>query len=236
MERSQTMESQYSLRGMPFFAGLRSDVLQSIQRQCAWRRYEPGEGIVEYRDTSNDVFFIVEGEVRVTIYSLSGEVVSFTELGAGDVFGEYAAIDGDLRSASVEARSHCLLASMSAAAFMHLLQAQPTVTQALLRKLVRNIRALDRRVYEFSTLAVNYRVQAELLRIANLAPREGTSAHIVPAPTHVEIASRVSACREGVTRELNRLTRIGIIERQRHTLVVKDVDRLAAMVHDATGE
>jgi CRP/FNR family cyclic AMP-dependent transcriptional regulator len=127
------------------------------------------------------VFFITEGEVRVTIYSLSGEVVNFTELGAGDVFGEYAAIDGDLRSASVEARSHCLLASMSAAAFLHLLQAQPTVTQALLRKLVRNIRALDRRVYEFSTLAVNYRVQAEVLRIANLAPREGKSAHIVPA-------------------------------------------------------
>jgi predicted transcriptional regulator len=58
----------------------------------------------------------------------------------------------------------------------------------------------------------------------------------VPAPTHVEIASRVSTHREAVTRELNRLSRIGIIERRGGTLMVKDVTRLAEMVHDATGE
>ena len=52
----------------------------------------------------------------------------------------------------------------------------------------------------------------------------------------MDIASRVSTHREAVTRELNRLSRIGIIERQRGALVVKDVNRLAQMVHNATGE
>jgi CRP/FNR family transcriptional regulator, cyclic AMP receptor protein len=85
-------------------------------------------------------------------------------------------------------------------------------------------------------LAVNNRIQAEVLRLAKLAPREGKNARIVPAPTHVEIASRISTHREAVTRELNRLSRIGIIERQGGTLVVRDVDLLAAMVHAATGE
>jgi CRP/FNR family cyclic AMP-dependent transcriptional regulator len=101
---------------------------------------------------------------------------------------------------------------------------------------VKTIRMLDRRVYEFSTLAVNNRIRAELLRIANLSPRKGKCAQIVPAPTHVEIASRVSTHREAVTRELTRLTRLGILERQGHVLVVKDVDRLALIVHDAVGE
>jgi predicted transcriptional regulator len=59
---------------------------------------------------------------------------------------------------------------------------------------------------------------------------------IVPAPTHAEIANRVGTHREAVTRELNRLLQIGIIERRRDSLLVKDVDRLAQMVHDATGE
>ena len=58
----------------------------------------------------------------------------------------------------------------------------------------------------------------------------------MPAPTHVEIASRVSTHREAVTRELNRLSRIGIIERRGGPLLVKDVDRLAGMVQSATGE
>jgi uncharacterized protein YlaN (UPF0358 family) len=39
-----------------------------------------------------------------------------------------------------------------------------------------------------------------------------------------------------VSRELNRLSRIGIIERENGTLVIKNVDRLAAMLHEMTGE
>ena len=57
-----------------------------------------------------------------------------------------------------------------------------------------------------------------------------------PAPTHVEIASRVSTHREAVTRELNRLAKIGIIERRGGTLLIKDLDHLGQMVQDATGE
>ena len=100
----------------------------------------------------------------------------------------------------------------------------------MLDRLTKTIRALTTRVYEFSTLAVNNRIQAELLGLANLGPKEGKNARIVPAPTHVEIASRVSTHREAVTRELNRLSRIGIIERRGGTLLVKDTDRLSEMV------
>ena len=63
-----------------------------------------------------------------------------------------------------------------------------------------------------------------------------TSTRIIPAPRHVEIANRISTHREAVTREFNRLSRIGIIERRGGELLVKDIDRLATMVHEATGE
>ena len=90
------------------FAGLSANALARIQRRCSWRRYEQGEPIVNYLDPSSEVFFITAGEAHVTIYSHAGKVVSFGELGAGEVFGEYAAIDQGPRSASVEARTSCL--------------------------------------------------------------------------------------------------------------------------------
>jgi predicted transcriptional regulator len=74
------------------------------------------------------------------------------------------------------------------------------------------------------------------LRLAKLAPQEGKASVIEGAPTHAEIASRISTHREAVTRELNRLSRLGIIERRGSNLIVKDVARLAAMVHEVTGE
>lgn len=236
MARSNITQSDFSLAGIAIFAGLPEETLEWIKRRCSLRCYEPGVSVVGYLDTSDDVFFVVEGEVRVTIYSLFGKVVSFRELGPGEVFGEYPAIDGGPRSASVEAHTRSLVASMPAAAFRELLQTEPRVAQALLPSLVMKIRALTTRVYEFSTLAVNNRIQAELLRLAGLAGREGNIAQINPVPTHGEIASRVSTHREAVTRELNRLSRIGLLERQSGALVVKDVERLAEMVHEATGE
>jgi CRP-like cAMP-binding protein len=236
MTRSHYKEPEFSLSDIAIFANLSADALERIQKRCSWRTYEPGEPIVEYLDDSDDVFFIAVGEVRVTLYSTTGKIVNLRDLGAGEVFGEYPAIDGGPRSASVEARTNCVVASMPAAAFQELLSTEPRVAQAMLPQLVTKIRALTTRVYEFSTLAVNNRIHAELLRLANLAPKDGKSARIIPAPTHVEIASRVSTHREAVTRELNRLSRIGIAERQGSALVIKDVDRLAEMVHEATGE
>lgn len=235
MTRSQAKRSLYSLKKVAIFAGLTEDALARIERHCAWRRYELGETIFDYLDKSDDVFFIGAGEVRVIIYSLAGKAVSFRELGAGEVFGEFPAIAGGPRSARVEALTNCLIASMAASSFREILQTEPGVAQALLPQLVMKIRALTARVYEFSTLAVNNRIQAELLRLANLVSH-GNTARIVPAPTHVEIASRVSTHREAVTRELSHLSRIGIIERRGAALIIKDVDLLADMVRDATGE
>jgi CRP/FNR family transcriptional regulator, cyclic AMP receptor protein len=236
MERSQIAQVPYTLAGIGIFADLTPKALEAIHRRCLWRRYEPGKPIVDYLDSSDDVFFVVAGEASVTIYSVAGQAVSFRSLGPGEIFGEYAAIDGEPRSASVEARSGCLIASMSGKEFRKLLVAEPVVTRAVMKGLVRNVRSLTKRVFEFSTLAVNNRIQAELLRLASLAPREGNGARLDPTPTHAEMASRISTHREAVTRELNRLSRIGIIERRNETLIIRDLDRLAAMLHEMTGE
>ena len=236
MAGSQIKQPQYSLESIAIFRGLPSDTLERMKRRCSYRRYEPGQLIIDYLDASDEVFFMLTGNARVTIRSVDGKAVSFRELGPGATFGEYAAIDGRPRSASVEARTDCLVASMAAGAFRELVVTEPKVAETLLRAFVMEIRELTTRVYEFSTLAVRYRIQAEVLRLAHLSPREGKTASIVPAPTHAEIASRTSTHREAVTRELNRLSKFGIIEQRKRVLLIKDLDRLSELVQDAIGE
>jgi CRP-like cAMP-binding protein len=236
MVQPRNKEQRSSLKGIAIFSAITPDAIERVERRCAWKRYVPGELVLDYLDASDDVFFLTLGEVRVTIHSSAGKPVSFRELSAGEVFGEFPAIDGGPRSASVEARTNCLIASIPGSSFRELLRTEPGLAYALLPRMVKMIRALTTRVYEFSTLAVNNRIQAELLRLASSGPPDSNTARIVPAPTHAEIASRLSTHREAVTRELNRLSRIGIIERRGGTLLVKDFDRLAEMVRRATDE
>ena len=236
MAGSEVKQPSYSLESSAFFRSLPRDTLERIKRRCTWRRFEPPDLIIDYKDRSDDVFFILTGNARVTIRSADGKAVSFRELVPGSIFGEYAAIDGRPRSASVEARTSCLVASMPAATFLELLETEPKVAMLMLKYFVTEIRELTTRVYEFSTLAVRYRIQAEVLRLADLAVPKSNTANIMPAPTHAEVASRTSTHREAVTRELNRLAKLGIIEQQNRVLFVKDVGRLRTLVHDAIGE
>jgi CRP/FNR family transcriptional regulator, cyclic AMP receptor protein len=236
MTGKQPSQIGQSLAKVSIFSGLPAETLARIQKRCSWRNYEPGEPIVDYLDISDDVYFIGMGEARVSIYSVDGKAVTFTDLGPGEMFGEYAAIDGARRSATIEAKNKCTVASLSGRAFRELLQEEPAVVLALLRQFVAKIRTLTTRVYEVSALAVGNRIQAEVLRLAKMSPQEGKSARISAPPTHSEIASRISTHREAVTRELNRLSRLGIIERKGGAMLVKDVGRLAEMVHEVTGE
>lgn len=236
MAGSQIELPRYSLESVAIFRGLSRGTLERIKRRCSCRRFAPREAIVDHLDTSDEVFFLLTGSARVTVRSTDGKSVNFRELSPGGMFGEYAAIDGRPRSANVEARTSCLVVSMPADAFREVLEAEPKVTKVLLEHFVREIRELTTRVFEFSTLAVRYRIQAEVLRLAQLSACQGKIAHIVPAPTHAEIASRTSTHREAVTRELNRLAQMGILEQRNRELWITDVDRLAALVQDAAGE
>jgi CRP-like cAMP-binding protein len=226
-----------SLAEIAIFSELAPDEIAALSRRCRWRRYGAGQTILQHCDAGDDVYFVVRGSVCAIYHSASGREVRFDDFSAGEIFGEIAAIDGAPRMADVVAVTDTLVAAMSAALFNEVLRRHDTVCVALLRRLTTITRAMSQRVIEFSTLPVRSRVHAELLRLARVDaddPRE--TAVIAPAPTHAEIASRISTHREAVTRELSALTRSGLIERRGGDLILRDVAALTDMVEEPLAE
>ncbi len=225
-----------SLRDIDLLEGLPPADLDALARRCAWRRFAAGQEIVGYMDETRDVFFIVGGRVRAVIYSAAGKEVTFRDIGAGQVFGEFSAIDGNPRSANIVALDDSVIAAMPASVFWQVLTDHPEVAAAVLKSLIGQLRALSDRVFEFSTLAVKNRIHAELLRLARDHMRDDNTAVVAPAPTHSDIASRISTHREAVTRELSELARAGLVKRRRGALEICDVPRLARLVEEVVGE
>lgn len=220
------------LRENELFAGLSDPDIEAIAQRCQWHRYEDGQEIIGQSDSTTDVFFIVEGVVRAKSYSASGREVSFVDIGAGALFGEFSAIDGRPRSSAVVSLSKCQLGRMSASDFRQVLNDHHAVALRLINLLVRKTRTLSDRIFEFSTQPVQGRVRIELLRMAEDVGADGNRAAIRPAPTHQELATRISTHREAVTRELNHLAGEGIIEMGRRRIDVLDVARLRDLVSD----
>ena len=58
---------------------------------------------------------------------------------------------------------------------------------------------------------------------------------ISPPPYHAEIAARIAARREAVTRALRALESAGLVERRRGALVLTDLPALVALFRDPRG-
>ncbi len=225
-----------TLDGVEIFAALAAEDRAALAGRCHWRRFMRGQQIIGHQEETRDVFFVIAGEVRATSYALSGKEVTYRNIAAGDMFGEYAAINGEPRSADVVALTDCLVASMSNTVFWEVLDRHPEVAAVTLKRLTSQIRVLTERIFEFSTLAVRNRIHAELLRLARSHPAEDNTAVIKPAPTHAELASRLSTHREAVTRELNALAHARLVERRGDALRINDVAKLSRMVQMVLGD
>jgi CRP/FNR family transcriptional regulator, cyclic AMP receptor protein len=225
------------LKRVPVLAELPEAVIERISQACSWREVAPGSQILGYLEPSSDVCFLVAGKVRVIVYSFEGKAVVFGDLAAGAMFGEIAAVDGKPRSATVEALEACTVARLSSDQLESLLIEEPRLALAMLRHFAGDVRRLSDRVLEFSTLAVQNRIHAELLRLARAAA--GADAHealLSPAPSLSDIAGRISTHREAVSREISRLANSSLLRREGRDLRVADVRRLAALVAEAKGD
>lgn len=224
--------SALGLRGIALLEGLPEDRLASLARCCTWRRFDAGQHIISRDGAERDVYLLVAGRVRITIYSASGRQITFRDERAGAVMGDVAALDGKPRSADAVALENVLVASLSPPAFRELMREAPAVAERELLRLTGLIRGLSERVIELSTLGVQNRIHAELLRLAREAGVQNNRARLDPAPRHADVASQVSTYREQVTRELSALARLGVVAKDGRALVVCDVERLARMVRE----
>ncbi|MBT6273463.1 MAG: Crp/Fnr family transcriptional regulator [Chromatiales bacterium] len=228
-----TTEPQ-TLLGVGIFQHLEHTARRSVAHLCNSRRYGAQHEIIRNQDDDTDVYFIVSGEVRATIFSRNGKEVTFRDIGPGGIFGDLSAIDAKPRCASVIALQESVVVRMSSADFQQVLRDQPAVAIEVLQRLTQMVRDLSDRVVEFSTLGVNNRIHAELLRVAREYSHHDSEVEIVEPPTHAEIANRVSTRREAVTREIGRLTDLGLLRKRGRTLVLTNIAKLQQMLDDVT--
>jgi CRP/FNR family cyclic AMP-dependent transcriptional regulator len=218
-----------SLSAHPCFKTLDPEVARTLDKQCIWLKVPAGAWVVDEMADDADVYFVFSGRLRAMLHGARQDL-SFSDIDAGSFFGEIAALDGLPRSASVLAITNSQLARMPGAVFRETLFTHRPLGEAVLAMLTGKVRAITSRVRQLSALDARRRICAELLRIAHPdhdAPGRST---IPSPPNQSELASRINACRETVSRELNAMERGGLIERRRGAIVIPNAARLASAV------
>ncbi len=213
------------LQGIRIFADAATVTLTRLAMACHRQVFQEGQLILSRGDDDGTVMLLLQGTVKVTIYSPEGREVGIRRIAQGEIFGDYAAIDHQPRSADVVAVTDVQVATLSAREFVHLITADPAVANAQMRELVAMVRHLSDRVYRMTAHKASERLVASLLSMAE--PNGPNAGRIDDMPTHAELAALISSQRHVVTTELRKLEEQGLVLKlSRSVLEIPDLAAL----------
>ena len=105
------------------------------------RVYEAGETIFREFEMGAEMYFILDGEVELSIGSNVVET-----LGPGEPFGEMALIDQAPRVASATAKTRCTLAVIPEKRFLFMVQTMPHFALQVMKVMADRLRTMNARL------------------------------------------------------------------------------------------
>jgi CRP/FNR family transcriptional regulator, cyclic AMP receptor protein len=177
--------------------------------------FRHGQTIFSRGDAGDEVFLVVEGCVRLYVFSLDGRNLSFKHANPGDIFGEIAVLDGGTRSADAIALTRVQALSLPQARLNALIEENPRVAQAAIAFLCLRLRETSE---QFEAVAL-HPIETRLARFLRLLCDQREKQGITPATTfelgmsQTELAPLLGASRQKVNAALKRIEKEGAIRR-----------------------
>jgi CRP/FNR family cyclic AMP-dependent transcriptional regulator len=173
------------------------------------RSYRKNTIVLNEGEPGDSLFVMLQGHVKVYATDENGREITYGTIEEGDYFGEMS-LDGGARSASVMTLEPSLCALVSRAAVQQHLADAPGFALQLVTQVIRRARSATETARQMALMDVYGRV------IHTLEGQQGPASTQAPVQlmqiTHQQIASRVGASREMVSRLLKDLEKGGYVE------------------------
>ena len=197
------------------------DNVEMFLSHCSRRKYPAKSTVVCAGDSSDTLFYIIDGSVSVLLEDDEGKEMVVTYLNKGDFFGEMGLFDPeDIRSAMIRTKTACEIAEISYEKFLALSKAEPHYIFELSKQMAKRLRDTTQKVGDLAFLDVTGRVARTLLDLCKqpdaMTHPDGMQIKI----TRQEIGRIVGCSREMAGRVLKTLEEQGLVSVSGKTMVV----------------
>lgn len=202
------------LKTVSLFWDLNKIELGHISDKMVSKKFQNGNLIFLEESEGKNLFFVVEGSVKVTRLSKDGREVILAMLNAGDFFGEMSLLDGEARSANVIALEETEVLSLNRDDFLVVLHDYPKIAIQLLKEMTSRLRKSDRQIVSLSLSDAEKRIALCIVRFADEQGVIKNGQVTIPKiPIQQDIANMAGTSRETVSRAMSLLTEEKYIER-----------------------
>ena len=204
------------LKNIPLFSCLSESDLADIEKVAVRKTFPKNTILLSEGDSTDALYVICEGKVKVTIDDNEGKEIILSMLGTGEYFGEMALLDDEPRSASVTTKETTQLLIISKNDFMDILSSKQFAFN-LLKDLTKRLREANKKIESLGLLDVYGRVARILNQYAK--SQEGKMV-IEEKLTHQEIANMIGSSREMVSLILKELSNGGYITIEKKQITI----------------
>ena len=220
------------LQGVPMFSTLGADELARVAEVTVPRSFMAGEIVFHEGDSGDTCYVVRSGRARALHEHVDGRSIALATFGPGEIFGELAMFDSELRSATVESIEDMVAVAILGADMRRLLRSHADISLKLLISLGRRLRETNERLARQSFQTVQSRVASALAELVAAARAEGAGENdVLITVTQNNLAQLAGSSRESASRFLATLERAGVITQGRGKLVVHDPARLEGYVY-----
>jgi len=212
------------------FSTLERADLERIADVSVPRSFEPGQAVFREGDASDTCYVVREGHARA-IRTHGDRTITLATFGPGDIFGELAMFEDELRSATVEAIEQMSVVGVLGPDMRRLMGEHPGIAMRLVIALGRRLRETNERLSRQSFQTVQSRVAVVLSDLVQAAVDDGRPGQdVLVTATQADLAQLAGSSRESASRFLAVLERAGVISQGRGRLVVHDPEALKQYV------
>ncbi len=180
-----------------------------------------GEFILLEAEHSPGIFFVKAGRAKIFKTSPEGREQVLRIMNPGESFNDVPAFDEGPNPASAQAMQPTVVCLLRTEDTVQLIQRYPALALGIIRVFASRLRHLATMVEDLSFRHVTSRLAKVLLMQVEEAGK-GRNLHL----TQQELASMVGTAREVVVRSLRTLESQGVVKRERHRLVILDLEAL----------
>jgi CRP/FNR family transcriptional regulator/CRP/FNR family cyclic AMP-dependent transcriptional regulator len=217
-----------ALQGSPYLQEVAAPAVAALAATCLVRHYRRNTYLCHQGDPAPDVFFLLQGRVEISSVAANGNRVLHATLDTPQFLGELGVLGDIARTASALALEDVTVGVVNSEDFLSFLTREPSAARNVLRALARQVHADQSLVDDLLFLDLKGRVAKRLLQMVTPSleqlPENGV---VVPAVTHVDLASLCGGSRENVTRVLSEFQRRGLVEKDGRRYVLVKVEGLA---------
>jgi CRP/FNR family transcriptional regulator len=226
-----TQETAQLLARVPVFETLAPGDLERVAEVAVPRGFTPRHVVFREGDDSDTCYVVRSGHARALREHPDGRQITLAQFGPGDIFGELAMFDDELRSATVEAIDDLQTVAILGSDMRGLLRRHPDIAVKLTIALGRRLREANERLARQSFQTVQSRVATVLAQLVEQARAEGApDGECLVVATQAELAQLAGSSRESASRFLAVLERAGVISQGRGRLTVHEPEALQRYV------